>query len=121
MKTAICPMFALNAGRNWTTVFMTPHTAPNPARKADGNRRRWCKPSRRTTPAGAHGPQTQNHKTEVRKMDLFFESFMGMLQLFTITEDGGIRTLNTYFDTPENRAALQSIYGAVEVTGWKMV
>ena len=54
-------------------------------------------------------------------MDLFFESFMGMLQLFTITEDGGIRTLNTYFDTPENRAALQSIYGAVEVTGWKMV
>ena len=62
------------------------------------------------------------HEMDLYKnLDLFFESVMGMLRLSIITEDGGIRTLNTYFDTPENRAALQSIYGAVEVPGWKMV
>ncbi len=53
-------------------------------------------------------------------MDLYFEAFMGTLELFTITEYGNIRTLNTYLDTPENRAALVSIYGATEVKGWSI-
>ena len=51
--------------------------------------------------------------------DLYFKPFMGNLNLFLITEDGGARVLDTYSDTPENRAAFASIYGAVEVTGWK--
>ena len=41
-----------------------------------GIRRRWCKPSRRTIPAGAHGPQTQNHKTEVHKMTMKWAAFI---------------------------------------------
>ncbi len=51
-------------------------------------------------------------------MNLYFEAFLGTLELFTVTEYGEIRTLNTYLDTPENRAALASIYGAAEVTKW---
>ena len=53
-------------------------------------------------------------------MDLYFEAFMGTLELFTITEHGDVRTLNAYQDTPENRAALVSIYGATEVKGWSI-
>lgn len=52
-------------------------------------------------------------------MNLYFEAFLGTVELFTITEYGEIRTLNTCPDTPETRAALVSIYGASEVTKWE--
>lgn len=54
-------------------------------------------------------------------MALYFEAFMGTLELFTVTEYGDIRTLNTYLDSPENRAALVSIYGAIEVNNWSKI
>ena len=40
-------------------------------RKADGIRRRWCKPSRPASGRALMGHKTQNHKTEVRKMQLY--------------------------------------------------
>lgn len=57
-------------------------------------------------------------KTPDSGTDLYFEPFLGKLNLFLITEEGGIRLLDTYFDTPENRATLASVYGAIEVTGY---
>ena len=37
-------------------------------RKADGIRRRWCKPSRPASGRALMGHKTQNHKTEVSPM-----------------------------------------------------
>ncbi len=37
-------------------------------RKADGIRRRWCKPSRPASGRALMGRKTQNHKTEVSPM-----------------------------------------------------
>ncbi|WP_298028744.1 hypothetical protein [uncultured Dysosmobacter sp.] len=53
--------------------------------------------------------------------NLYFSSFLGAIELFTITDYGDIITLGAYIDTPEVRQALVSLYGAAEVTGWKKV